>query len=103
MPNGKGKPKMVFLLETKLQQNKMEVIKAKASFDNVFTMDCVGRSGGLALLWNNEEGVKIQNYNHHHIDEIAKPLNEGETWKFTGFMAIRRRARGRRLGTCYII
>ena len=46
-----NQPKMVFLMETKLRLNIMGVIKLKACFDNVFTVDCVGRSGGLALLW----------------------------------------------------
>jgi hypothetical protein len=62
---------MVFLMETKLRQNKMEVIKLKAGFDNVFTVDCVGRSGGLALLWKNEAGYysKLQSppYQHNSV------------------------------------
>jgi hypothetical protein len=62
---------MVFLMETKLRQNKMEVIKLKAGFDNVFTVDCVSRSGGLALLWKNEAGVTIQNYSRHNINTIV--------------------------------
>jgi exonuclease III len=78
-------PKMVFLMETKLRQNKMEVIKLKAGFDNVFTVNCVGRSGGLALLWKNEMEVTIQNYNRRHISTIVEPFIEGVAWKFIGF------------------
>ena len=44
------KPSLVFLMETKLRSVRMESIKAILGFDCVFTVDCVGRSGGLALL-----------------------------------------------------
>ena len=41
---------MVFLMETKLKREKMEVIRHKLGFPNLFVVDCVGKSGGLALL-----------------------------------------------------
>jgi hypothetical protein len=41
---------MVFLMETKLRREKMEVIHHKLGFPNLFVVDCVGKSRGLALL-----------------------------------------------------
>lgn len=57
----------------------MEVIKIKTGFNNFFTMDCVGRSGGLSLVWNNEAGIEIQNYSHLHINVTVTPSNGGES------------------------
>lgn len=44
------RPNMVFLMETKLRQEKMEMIKCTMGFSNIFVVDCVDRSGGHALL-----------------------------------------------------
>jgi hypothetical protein len=55
-------------METKLLRSKVEVIRVKLGFDSVFVVDCKGRSGGLALLWNSEVQVTIQNYSLQHIN-----------------------------------
>jgi len=41
---------ILFLMETKLQRDKMSYLRGKLGFDSLFVVDCVGRSGGLALL-----------------------------------------------------
>lgn len=53
------RPMMVFLMETKLQKEKMERIRHILGFPNMFVVDCVGKSGGLALLWREEIIVDI--------------------------------------------
>ena len=45
------KPTLLFLMEIKNQQQKMEATRVKLGFDGLFVVDPVGRSGGLALLW----------------------------------------------------
>jgi hypothetical protein len=42
---------MVFLIENKLRKVKMDSIRSKLGFPNMIVVDCVGRSGGLALMW----------------------------------------------------
>jgi hypothetical protein len=42
-------PDMVFLMETKMN-NLKEFVRSKLGFRNAFCVDCVGKSGGLALL-----------------------------------------------------
>jgi exonuclease III len=79
------KPNLVFLMEIKLRAVRMESIKAKLGFDCVFTVDCVGRSGGLALLWMNEFGVTIQNFSRRHVNAVIRDEEKAITWKFTGF------------------
>jgi hypothetical protein len=54
------RPVLVFLMETKIMQNKSNFLRAKLGFDNAFTVDCKGRSGGLILLWNSDIEVKFR-------------------------------------------
>jgi hypothetical protein len=53
------KPNLVFLMETKLCQKKMEIIRIKLGFHNMFVVDCVGKNGGLALLWESDYDIEI--------------------------------------------
>jgi phosphopantetheine adenylyltransferase len=53
------KPSLVFLMETKQLSRKVESIRIKLGFDNLFVVDCVGRSGGLALFWKSDTPVQI--------------------------------------------
>jgi exonuclease III len=78
---------ILFLMETKCHRNKMESVRVKLGFDCLFIVDSVGRSGGLALLWNNSELVEIQNYSKRHINAIVKDGAIAQSWKFTGFYA----------------
>jgi hypothetical protein len=76
---------MVFLMETKLRGEKMELILLKLGIPNMFIVDCIGRSGGLALLWDENVTLDIQNYSQRHINGVVKLGMSGEQWKFTGF------------------
>jgi hypothetical protein len=51
----------------------------------MLAVDCVGKSGGLALLWGDEVRVKIQNYSCHHINAKISPKTAVVAWKLTGF------------------
>ena len=64
------KPNLVFLMETKSHKNKMERLWTKLGFANMFVVDCVGKSGGLALLWEDGGEVDIQNFSRRHIQAI---------------------------------
>jgi hypothetical protein len=61
------KPNLVFLMETKCQAPRVEFLKVKMGYANVFVVDSVGQSGGLALFWDEEYRVDIQNYSRRHI------------------------------------
>jgi hypothetical protein len=58
-------------------------------------VDCIGRSGGLALMWDEEWIVDIQNYSQHHINGViqTKPNRQPdatrrqETWSLLKILA----------------
>jgi len=79
------KPSLVFLMETKLRRSKMEEIKSRLCFEGLFVVDCHGRSGGLALMWNREAHMSIQNFSRGHISVVVHSGSAGKEWKFTGF------------------
>jgi exonuclease III len=79
------KPILVFLMETKLRHDRMEAIRRKLEFPNMLAVDCIGKSGGLALLWNEEVKLEIQNYSQRHINAVIRGPEGEAPWKFTGF------------------
>jgi hypothetical protein len=66
------KPVIIFLMETKLRKSKMELVRCKLSFSNMIVVDSVGKSGGLALLWNETAGVEVRNFSYRHINAIVR-------------------------------
>ena len=78
-------PDLVFFMETEIRWQKMEQIRYKLGFHNVFMVDCIGKGEGLALLWGEDGIVEIQNFSQRHINVVIKTLAHTETWKFTGF------------------
>jgi exonuclease III len=79
-------PSLVFLMETKLRSKKMELIRCKLGFKNLFVVDCVGKGGGgLAFLWKEEVELEIQNFSSRHINGIVTNPLSNQRWKFTGF------------------
>jgi hypothetical protein len=79
------KPTILFLMKTKCHRNRMEYVRVKLGFECLFVVDSVGRSDGLALLWNDMELEEIQNYSRRHINAIMKDGDSEYSWKLTGF------------------
>jgi exonuclease III len=77
-------PKVLFLMETKLDGKKMEVLRVELHFKFCFTVLSRGSSGGLALLWNDPVELTIQNYTQNHIEAHVQVL-PSQLWRFTGF------------------
>jgi hypothetical protein len=51
-------------------------------YDNAFAVSSTGRSGGLAIFWNNEIKIELLPYSQYHIDAIVSPASE-ESWRLT--------------------
>lgn len=48
-------------------------------------VDCIGKSGALALRWNEEIDLQIQNYSRRHINATIKGVSDGVEWSLTSF------------------
>ena len=77
-------PKIVFLMETKLEKIPMERIGRKVQFNNIFVMPHVNMAGGLALLWREEINLDIQTYFDRHIVAFIYH-GVDDTWRLIGF------------------
>lgn len=46
------KPNKLFLIETLTYSGRIKKLCSKLGFDNYWSVDSIGRSGGLAFLWD---------------------------------------------------
>ena len=51
-------PILIFLIETKLNKEKVEKVRDQCNFKFSWVVPSVGRSGGLALFW--KEGIEVE-------------------------------------------
>ncbi|CAM8912119.1 unnamed protein product [Rhodiola kirilowii] len=61
-------PLVVGLIETKCGNRRCEIVRLKLGFDCCFVVPARGRSGGLALFWNNSTDVSVVSFSGFHID-----------------------------------
>ena len=73
------KSTLLFIMETKSRQPKMEAIRVKLGFDGLFVVDPIGRSGRLALLWRDGDDLHIQNFTRRHINTDVR-IPESNRW-----------------------
>jgi hypothetical protein len=62
----------------------MEELRYLLGFDSCFSVDCQGRSGGLAFLWRTPFYCPITNFSAHHINVEVEDSVNGKWW-LTGF------------------
>ena len=60
----------------------MDRLKWSLGFSNGVAVDCVGRSGGLALWWRGGVDVSVRPWCRYYID--AKICVNNKTWRFSG-------------------
>ena len=77
-------PKLVFLMETKVDKPTLERVGRTIHFTNLFFVPHVNSGGGLALYWKSNFDVDVQSFSNHHIDAF---INHGvdDAWRFIGF------------------
>ncbi|KAL9663716.1 hypothetical protein QQ045_019107 [Rhodiola kirilowii] len=63
-----SRPLVVGILETKCGSRRCEAVRIQLGFDCCFVVPARGRSGGLALFWNNITDVDVVSYSDFHID-----------------------------------
>ena len=76
-------PDVLFLSETKLDKEGMKRIKVLLDMPNMEVKDCVGRSGGLALLWKGDVNLVVNpGMSRYHIDAVVTG-DDGFVWRLT--------------------
>ena len=77
-------PSVVFLIETLIDEARLEFIQNSINFDHHWVVPKVGRSGGLVLYCRSTINLTIEGSDKNFIDaDIDKGL-ESE-WRLTGF------------------
>lgn len=79
----KNKPSLVFIMETKIRSSRIECLKRRVDCEGCFTVDAVGKGGGLALFWNINVGVEIVNYFQRHINAWIMDEGVDKRWLLT--------------------
>ena len=78
-------PILVFLMETKISEEKAVSVRDKCNFSHSWVVPSAGRSGGLALFWKDGIEVEILDADHSHIDTLVKGGVSMNWWHLTGF------------------
>lgn len=71
----KKDPVFYFLWKQNFIEVKFHFLRNKLGFDCLFVVNPLGRSGGLALFWQEDVALEIQNYLLRHINAIIKSGN----------------------------
>ncbi|XP_019158912.1 PREDICTED: uncharacterized protein LOC109155728 [Ipomoea nil] len=77
--------KVVFSMETFLVKSRMEPIRVTLGYNNMLVVDASGRSGGLALLWDDAIRVDVTGYSSNHIDTTVILDVGSPEFRLTGF------------------
>lgn len=87
-------PIFVFLCETMAKRSRMEWVRNKLGFEGMVTVDPVGKSGGLALMWKDKDQTELISFSQSHIDVKVHLEDMGE-WRLTGMYGEPDRSRRR--------
>ncbi|XP_019167807.1 PREDICTED: uncharacterized protein LOC109163512 [Ipomoea nil] len=79
------RPSVIFLIETFVDKHRIEEIRVQLGFDCPFTVDAVGHSGGLALLWSKTVELKVVSYSSNYVDMEVRMDVGSPCWRFTGY------------------
>ncbi|XP_074352672.1 uncharacterized protein LOC141691818 [Apium graveolens] len=89
------KPDFLFLSETRVYSNKIMELSSSFGFANNYVVDCIGRAGGLAIMWMNTVSCSINRSSMNYID-VDIIDNLVPSWKLTCFYGMPERVRRRK-------
>lgn len=76
---------MVFFMETKIDEKRMEKVRRGCDFVNGIDVGVEGPRGGLCLAWKGEITISLRSFSRSHIDVMIKEDIVAEEWRFIGF------------------
>ncbi|XP_074378321.1 uncharacterized protein LOC141719854 [Apium graveolens] len=72
--------------------NKIEELRVKYGFSQCFSVDRVGRSGGLAIFWKHNVACEVVGYSQNHVD-VNFIENNAAIWRLSCFYGFPERER----------
>ena len=78
-------PNIVFLMETKSNEDWMVMVRDKCGFKHGLFVASNGSSGGLAMLWKETVKLDVQTFSMSHIDAWVDGGPRVGWWHLTGF------------------
>lgn len=75
----------MFLCETKSSTNLLQFLKIQLGFDEMFSVDVLGQSSGLCLLWKEECNICVLSSSRSYINAKIGGIGDPDHWKFTRF------------------
>ncbi|GMI94283.1 hypothetical protein HRI_003097600 [Hibiscus trionum] len=76
---------VIFLMETKIYDNKMANIRRNLGYPFGIEVSSVGSSGGLAIGWKANCKISLRSFSARHIDVTFEDDSDGFSWRCTGF------------------
>lgn len=86
------KPDVLFLSETISNADRIEKLRIKFGYGQCFSIDKVGRNGGLAVFWKSTVDCSITGYSQNHIDVVFNNNNVAD-WRLTCYYGFPERSR----------
>ena len=77
-------PSVVFIAETWADKARLERVKRRIQFKNLFEVPRRNKVGGLAIFWKEDFSLNIETFSPNHIDTTINKHRPDE-WRFTGF------------------
>ena len=71
-------------METKQTVEEMRQVQRESHYDSMLAVPCLGRKGGLAIMWNEDVDLHIQTYTQNHIDTLIL-IDHNSPWRIIGF------------------
>lgn len=87
---------ILFLMETLSDSERIKKLCSKFGFSDYWSVDAIGRSGGLALFWDRRVHCTVNNSGSNFIDAHITANNK-PVWRLTGFYGLPERSRRREL------
>ena len=78
-------PNLVFLIETKSDEEWVKIVRNQCGFKDSFVVPSEGLKGGLALFWKPNIKVDVLNSSLSFIDALIKGGDRIGCWHLTGF------------------
>lgn len=86
------KPNFLFLSETISISSRIEEFRVCFGFAQCFSVDRIGHSGGLAILWKQNVDCEVMSYSQNHVD-VCFLDNNTAYWRLTCFYGFPERSR----------